>query len=114
MLGLARLSYARAVSGYTFTPPRKELPEPFLSRLKERVANRGDIAAVWWLTVVHHGPGGDWAVDELQIELVDPPDEAATPDAYLELSAIASNGPQFSITPKHLVAAVRDAGVRVV
>jgi hypothetical protein len=102
------------VAPYEFVPPQHELPEGLGEKLRDAVALREDITAVWWLTVLHASDDGVIAQDEAHFELRHPPEDAASAEQYRELATIAPAGVTWAISPGSILPSVRRVGLRVV
>jgi hypothetical protein len=94
--------------------PRKELDDNWITELRLRLADNEDVAAVWWLAVIHEAEDPKVVVDELHFELVIPPEESASGETYKAMSPLLPRGaPRWSITPRSILDEVRNAGTRI-
>jgi hypothetical protein len=104
----------------TFRTPTRPLPHEWTERLRQAVAARDDIAAVYWVVADYtteqetHVPQ-----HELHFFLVDPPEEYAGHAWFAEINHLLPRGEPFNagliytIPTRRLLPAIRDVGVQI-
>ena len=103
---------------YTYAPPRHDLSDECAVAIRASLTRRTDIRAAYWLTTLYDTDKGIVPQDELHIELVQPPEEAATPEQYRELAGTirlpVGHSLSWVISNQETLNEIRTIGVRVI
>jgi hypothetical protein len=99
----------------TYVPPRHVLPDEHASEIRDAAATRTDVRAVYWLTTLYESGDESIAQNEIHIELVDPPEEAASPEQARDLWTTIPLGFRVIgvISPKSILPQIRQVGLRI-